>query len=88
MPGESSTSPTTRKLPFKLRFKQERKEVDTRPSEQQLEEKEASQAGNDQSLTPYSNGASIKASKIAGIAAKRGPRIGPQYQADIPDQQE
>ena len=87
MPVEPTPSPAASSLPFKLRFKQESKEAESRPSEEQSEETGAS-LENEVKPTIQSNGTSIRASKIGGIAPKRGPRVGPQYQANIPDLQE
>lgn len=73
------------KGPIKLRYKQETK--DASPLHKQVAnagptvvEKPSSGATGTEGI-----GKPPKTSKIEGVAVKTGPRIGPQYQADIPE---
>lgn len=88
MPVEPAESTEARKLPFKLRFKQESEQVDAQPLTQHPEKKVPVEEDSKESSAADLDKNGVKASKIAGIAPKKVPRIGPEYQAEIPDLQE
>ena len=85
---DSENQAATSKLPFKLRFKEASTAaaVNIEDQNRQFEEdfkpinSSVEQDANQQDPKPV-----LKASKIAGIAPKKVPRVGSQYQADIPD---
>lgn len=74
------------KLPFKLRFKGDGKgTTNSEANSASFNQDEKRSVGSGPSLPERSNADNVKASKILGVAPKTGPRIGPQYQADIPE---
>lgn len=87
MPVEPAESTEARKLPFKLRFKQASQQVDAQPLSQHPERRVLAEEDSEEKSAADSNRNGVKASKIAGIAPKKVPRIGPEYQAEIPDLQ-
>ncbi len=87
MPVEPSHSSGLTVLPFKLRFK-EGEEANAQEVGQQAEATTADVSLDARHSISQANGdGGLKASKIAGIAPRKAPRVGPEYQADIPDLQ-
>ena len=84
MSSSEQGGPASSSLPIKLRFKQKARQDNAShhvngQRDQHDVQTEIPKGGSD-------NGEPlVKASKIAGIAPKKGPRIGPEYQANIPE---
>lgn len=78
--------PANKTLPVKLRFKQKSREAAEKEREGVARDpQEVQEEPTHPSLINRSSGPLQKASKIAGVAPKTSPRVGPQFQATIPD---
>ena len=74
-------------LPIKLRHKQETKQASELRSQDEHVTPQIVENPFCNTQASEKSKEQPKASKIAGIALKTGPRIGTRYQADIPDLQ-